>query len=344
MKKSLLGLLCLALLGTPFLAQDPEPAKPTWYADFDKALEAAKAGKKDMLVDFTGSDWCIWCKRLHEEVFATETFLKGVSEKYILVALDFPQSDEVKAAVPSPERNDELAKTHKIQGFPTVMLFSAEGVPYARTGYQEGGPEKYLSHLSEISTKGKEFMAKVDAVLADAKKAKEGERSAVITRALDLLETAEEGAPKVDDLAGLARESFTIDADNKAGLKARSLAALFKSSTANDDDVTLVRSFDAKNEMGLFEVAVDWLGAHVQSEEQLKTAAQSIEDLFAAGPLKSKEIDKRLSINAAFWNHRFLKDAEKAKTFAKRAMALLTDEDPEQLRAFLKEVIGEEKS
>jgi hypothetical protein len=28
-----------------------------WIADFDKAAQTAKDAKKDLLVDFTGSDW-----------------------------------------------------------------------------------------------------------------------------------------------------------------------------------------------------------------------------------------------------------------------------------------------
>lgn len=49
-----LTLGAVLLAGAPLLAQDYGPA---WYHDFDAAAAAAKEQGKDLLVDFTGSDW-----------------------------------------------------------------------------------------------------------------------------------------------------------------------------------------------------------------------------------------------------------------------------------------------
>src|SRR6187455_3462039 len=110
----------------------PAPAAETkaeekWVADFDKAVEQAKKEHKDLLVDFTGSDWCSWCVRLHEEVFSHDDFLAAAQKDYVLVSLDYPHGEEAKAKVPNAARNDELAKQHKIGGFPTVLLMTADG-------------------------------------------------------------------------------------------------------------------------------------------------------------------------------------------------------------------------
>ena len=43
-------------LALPAAAQEEQRAG-TWYADFDKAAAVAKEQGKDLLVDFTGSDW-----------------------------------------------------------------------------------------------------------------------------------------------------------------------------------------------------------------------------------------------------------------------------------------------
>jgi len=45
-----------------------------WTDDLEAAQKTAKAEGKDLLLDFTGSDWCIWCQRLKEEVFDVEAF------------------------------------------------------------------------------------------------------------------------------------------------------------------------------------------------------------------------------------------------------------------------------
>lgn len=47
-------------IGTALLAGAPLFAQgygPDWFEDFDAAVAAAKEQNKDLLVDFTGSDW-----------------------------------------------------------------------------------------------------------------------------------------------------------------------------------------------------------------------------------------------------------------------------------------------
>ena len=68
--KHTLSLISLFFLTSPAVCQEASP--PHWYADFDKATAAAEKEGKDLLVDFTGSDWCGWCIRLDEEVFEHE--------------------------------------------------------------------------------------------------------------------------------------------------------------------------------------------------------------------------------------------------------------------------------
>ncbi len=61
-----------------------------WSHDFAKARTAAASENKDLLVDFTGSDWCSWCIKLNKEVFGHEAFRSGVKDSFVLVELDYP--------------------------------------------------------------------------------------------------------------------------------------------------------------------------------------------------------------------------------------------------------------
>ena len=45
-----------------------------WKENLDEALKTAQLENKTVLVNFTGSDWCVWCKRLNEEVFSKPEF------------------------------------------------------------------------------------------------------------------------------------------------------------------------------------------------------------------------------------------------------------------------------
>jgi len=48
------------------------------------------------------------------------------------------------------KRNTELGEKYAVESYPTILLCDAEGKPYAATGYEEGGPEKYVGHLNEL--------------------------------------------------------------------------------------------------------------------------------------------------------------------------------------------------
>ena len=142
--KSLLAALSYSVSAVASLALGAE----AWTTDFEAAKKAATEQKKDLLMSFTGSDWCGPCMMLDEEVFAKEDFQKGAQESYVLVNLDFPQKTKQEAAL--KQQNEKLAETYSIEGFPTVLLCDEQAKPYAVTGYQPGGSAAYLEHLKEL--------------------------------------------------------------------------------------------------------------------------------------------------------------------------------------------------
>lgn len=124
-----------------------------WTPDFDAARKQAADAKKDLLLDFTGSDWCGWCIRLDDEVFKHDAFKKAVADQFVLVEIDFPQ-DEKKIDDKTREQNEKLQARYGVEGYPTIVLADADGRPYAFTGYREGGPEAYVKHLGELRSDG----------------------------------------------------------------------------------------------------------------------------------------------------------------------------------------------
>ena len=61
-------LLSVALIG---VASPAYAGGVEWLTDAHAALDKAQAEDKIVLLDFTGSDWCIWCQRLKGEIFDT---------------------------------------------------------------------------------------------------------------------------------------------------------------------------------------------------------------------------------------------------------------------------------
>lgn len=129
-------------------AAAPAAAVFKWETDFEHAKKRAKEEKKPMLLDFTGSDWCGWCVRLKKEVLATPEFEKYAKENLVLVEVDFPRNTPLPKE--EKEQNDKLSQAYQINGFPTIVLLNSRGREVARTGYQEGGPEKYIEHLKTL--------------------------------------------------------------------------------------------------------------------------------------------------------------------------------------------------
>jgi len=118
---------------------------PGWTNDYAKAVETAKAENKNLLLDFTGSDWCGFCKLLDKEVFSTPAF-KDWAKNFVLVQVDFPRaplSPRLKA------QNNDLKAKYPVGGYPTIVIMDPSGTVLAKkVGYQPGsGPAAYVGEL-----------------------------------------------------------------------------------------------------------------------------------------------------------------------------------------------------
>lgn len=138
----------LAAFVALMMAALPALAAPKWYTDLDEAKAVAVKENKPLLVDFTGSDWCGYCIKLHGEVFDKPEF-EVFAKNYVLVELDFPN----KKPQPPEEKAKNKATQAKfgVSGFPTVLLIDAKtGEAYGRqSGYGPGsGPKAYIEKLS----------------------------------------------------------------------------------------------------------------------------------------------------------------------------------------------------
>ncbi len=138
----------LALTALASLTFSTVHAAEGWTEDFEAAKKLAAKEKKDLLMDFTGSDWCAYCIKLKKEVLSKPEFISTVPKSFVLVELDFPQEKEQDAKIKA--QNEKLQKDYSIDGYPTVLLADAAGRVYAKTGYMPGGAAPYLAQLEEF--------------------------------------------------------------------------------------------------------------------------------------------------------------------------------------------------
>jgi len=141
-----------------------------------------------------------------------------VPKKFVLLKLDFPRkremSDELK------KQNAEWRDRIGVRGYPSIILADAKGKAYAKTGYQRGGAEAYVKHLDELRQKRGER----EKALAEAEKLQGVEKAKALDAALDAVDPGS----RAKDYAHVIEEIIKLDADGKAGLKAKYEAVALK--------------------------------------------------------------------------------------------------------------------
>lgn len=96
-----------------------------WTMDFAAATQLAEEKELPLLVNFTGSDWCGWCKRMDSAVFAQEAWKDYADDNLVLVTIDFPQDSSI---VPEQykQRNEKLKNQFGIRGYPTYIILDSD--------------------------------------------------------------------------------------------------------------------------------------------------------------------------------------------------------------------------
>jgi thioredoxin-related protein len=118
-----LTIAILLLISSSFISISPE-----WGHNYNEALQKAQKEHKFILVNFSGSDWCGPCIRLHKEVFVMPDFTKVANEKLVLLNADFPRAKKNQLPAAQQKLNDDLAEKYNAQGsFPLTVLIDQNG-------------------------------------------------------------------------------------------------------------------------------------------------------------------------------------------------------------------------
>jgi thioredoxin-related protein len=151
MKKTIVSLLVLGVGLLHLQAGDL-----SWnVGNISKPLQQAKAQKKLLLLDFTGSDWCGYCKKLEAEVFESPEFAAYAKTNLVLVKVDFPKSFELPSQLKNI--NEALMRRYAapFKGYPTIVVLDAQGNKLGQTsGYSPGsGPEAFIAKIEKLAKK-----------------------------------------------------------------------------------------------------------------------------------------------------------------------------------------------
>jgi hypothetical protein len=145
-------------------------------------------------------------------VFSKEAFKTEAPKKFVLVELDYPQMKKLSDEL--TKQNTELAKRYRIKGYPTILLMEADGKVIAHTGYQEGGPEKYVKHLDEFI----DIFGDILKMRTEIDKAQGLDRVKLLDKEADVY-TAKLHNGDGGEVLAISKEIVGLDPDNKSGLK-----------------------------------------------------------------------------------------------------------------------------
>lgn len=149
MKRNIFLALLWVLISFAYSANaQTKPDQTTWQHNYEAAAKQAATEHRPILMVFAGSDWCKPCIMLRKEVWDTPEFREYANNHFVLLELDFPRFKKNQLPAEQTRYNEQLASRYNKEGvFPLVVLTDERGQVLAKTGYQPGGPEKYIAHL-----------------------------------------------------------------------------------------------------------------------------------------------------------------------------------------------------
>lgn len=125
---------------------------PGWLTDLDQAKAVSKEKRELILLNFSGSDWCAGCIRMHKEIFVSAVFQRYAEDHLVLVNADFPRSRKNGLGAEQEKKNNALADRYNPKGyFPYTVLLDSDGnVLKSWTGYYERGAENFLNEIKQV--------------------------------------------------------------------------------------------------------------------------------------------------------------------------------------------------
>jgi thioredoxin-related protein len=123
-----------------------------WETDFNKAKQSAQSEHKLILLNFSGSDWCGPCIRMHKDIFENSSFTQYATGHLVLVNADFPRLKKHELSKDQQAKNDQLADKYDKDGiFPLTVLLTSDGkVLKEWKGFPPVSSEEFTSQIKAI--------------------------------------------------------------------------------------------------------------------------------------------------------------------------------------------------
>lgn len=125
-----------------------------WKTNFDDAKQEALKENKNILLVFSGSDWCAPCIKLDNVVWKSEAFKKESEKNWVIYKADFPKKKANQLSAEQTESNKKLAEKYNRSGsFPLVILLDKMGKVIGMTGFKNISAMEYIQLIHSLEKK-----------------------------------------------------------------------------------------------------------------------------------------------------------------------------------------------
>jgi thioredoxin-related protein len=122
-----------------------------WKTNFEEAQKEGKEQNKNILLVFSGSDWCAPCIKLDNEVWKSDAFKLEAEKNWVIYKADFPKKKANQLSLELVESNNKLAEKYNRNGsFPLVILLDKTGKVIGMTGFQNISASEYIQLIHSL--------------------------------------------------------------------------------------------------------------------------------------------------------------------------------------------------
>lgn len=125
-----------------------------WNTNFEDAKQDALKENKNILLVFSGSDWCAPCIKLDNVVWKSEAFKSESEKNWVIYKADFPKKKANQLSPELTESNNKLAEKYNKNGsFPLVILLDKTGKVIGMTGFKNISATDYIQLIHSLEKK-----------------------------------------------------------------------------------------------------------------------------------------------------------------------------------------------
>ncbi|MDP2162047.1 MAG: thioredoxin family protein [Flavobacterium sp.] len=138
-------ILIIFFITSPFLQAQ------NWQTNFEEAKSIAAKENKNIVLVFSGSDWCAPCMKLEKNIWMSDEFKVEANKSWVTYKADFPKKKANQLTPELTEQNKKIAEKYNKGGsFPLVVLLDKNGKVLGMTGFKNVSPAEYIAMIKKF--------------------------------------------------------------------------------------------------------------------------------------------------------------------------------------------------